>query len=70
MLYLAWSPSPTHLKVSAFCNDMAYYSQRAILEQKRMKPPGICHGFANYQNSLFALEENANARALAFFQTA
>lgn len=65
--YLTRSTLPPPLKVSAFCNDMAYYGQRAILEQQRMKSSAICHGFSNYQNSLFTLKENANVLALPLF---
>lgn len=65
--YLTRSTLPPHLKVSVFCNDTAYYGQRAILEPQRMKSSAICHGFSNYQNSLFTLKENANVSALPLF---
>lgn len=52
---------PVCWKVSVFHSDTACYSQRAILQQQRVESQPICHGFPDYQNSLFALKENANA---------
>lgn len=52
---------PVRWKVSVFYSDTANYSRRAILQQQRMESQPICHGFPDYQNSLFELKENANA---------